>query len=131
MPLFVVLILIASDMASLTVDGRKITSNYMSKSTTINLSDIGIKHAKILETSLNGNKTYYINIVDESIMASDSILSDKYACINIKISKRYESRVVNGQKKMITIKDVNIDSTGIYKKFSNTKKVNYIIENNT
>ncbi|MEG2338544.1 MAG: hypothetical protein RSB66_05640 [Clostridium sp.] len=118
-------------MASLTADGRKITSNYMSKATTINLSDIGIKHAKILEPTLNSNKTYYINIVDESIRASDSILSDKYACINIKISKRYEARVVDGQKKMITIKDINIDSTGTYKKFSNIKKVNYIIENTT
>lgn len=130
LPLFLTLIFIANDMVSISHDTRKITSNYMSTSSTISVADIGLKYGKLIEGQVDNKASYYVNIIDNNIRVTDNKQSDKYAKVDIVISKNYKTVTIDNEVVMVEYRVVDINSTGYVNNFSKIIKSSYTYENN-
>lgn len=127
LPLFLVVIAIALDWVYLSSDAKKISSNYMSTVSTLNIADLGIKHGVVREKTLSKGNTYYLNIIDNNIVILPNINSRVYSKVKVDFTSSFETKIINGEKLMVEYRDVTIESKGCVDNYSKTLTKTYRI----
>ncbi|MEF9952613.1 MAG: hypothetical protein RR840_05905 [Clostridium sp.] len=125
LPLFLAVIFIALDCVYLSNDAKKISSNYMSTVSTLNIADLGLKHGIIAEKNLLKSHSYYLNVIDNSIVVLSNINSRVYSKVNIKVSSYFQAEVINGEKIMVEYREVTVNSKGYVDNYSKTLTKSY------
>lgn len=116
LPIFLVIIALSIDVLQNIKTSFKLTNNYLGKEQAICLSEIGIRHGINTSKGEMISKSYYINLINNSIGISEYSEGEMYAKVDISVKED------NEKTKVI------INSNSHYDIFSHSLKSEYILE---
>lgn len=116
LPMFLVIIALSIDVLQSVKISYKLTNNYLGKEQAVYLSEIGIRHGINTSKGELAPKSYYINLINNSIGISEYSEGDMFTKVDVLVSEDDEKT------------KVVVESNSQYDAFSHQSKSEYILE---